>query len=61
VTLQVNFVKNLSRHFPIVNGYVVYSGNEPKFPKNRKGKKWKKMLANYYVAYHRGKYNEVGC
>eukprot|EP01127_Copromyxa_protea_P019807 TRINITY_DN6506_c0_g1_i1.p1 TRINITY_DN6506_c0_g1~~TRINITY_DN6506_c0_g1_i1.p1 ORF type:complete len:458 (-),score=100.41 TRINITY_DN6506_c0_g1_i1:182-1555(-) len=50
---QVNFLQNLSKHYPTSNGYVVYTGDEPKFSKNVKGKKWKKMQANYYVAYHK--------
>lgn len=55
VTRQVNFVgdKKLAKHFPITNGYVIYTGNEPKFPKED-SKKWKKLLSSYLIAYHRG-------
>eukprot|EP01127_Copromyxa_protea_P013784 TRINITY_DN3733_c0_g1_i1.p1 TRINITY_DN3733_c0_g1~~TRINITY_DN3733_c0_g1_i1.p1 ORF type:complete len:1035 (+),score=186.62 TRINITY_DN3733_c0_g1_i1:133-3105(+) len=53
---QLNFLQNLTSHFPIKNGYVVYDGNEPKFPKHKKGKsqKWQKLLMSYNVCYHSG-------
>lgn len=50
---KVNFLQNLSKHFPTQNGYVIYTGEEPKFPK-KKTKKWKKLLANYHCGYHLG-------
>eukprot|EP01126_Amoeba_proteus_P006595 TRINITY_DN12308_c0_g2_i3.p1 TRINITY_DN12308_c0_g2~~TRINITY_DN12308_c0_g2_i3.p1 ORF type:complete len:490 (-),score=83.98 TRINITY_DN12308_c0_g2_i3:60-1529(-) len=49
--MQLNFMKDLESHFPVKNGYIVYTGKEPKFPKPN-GKKWKKLIANFHVAYH---------
>jgi len=51
---QMNFVseKKLSKHFPVQNGYVVYTGAEPKFPKED-SKDYKKLLSSYFIAYHR--------
>jgi len=52
---QINFVsdKKLSKHFPVQNGYVVYTGAEPKFPKPN-SKQWKKLQSSYLIALHRG-------
>jgi hypothetical protein len=47
---QVNFLENLKEHFPMVNGYIVMTGNEPKF--NRKN--WKKYLASASIGLHEG-------
>eukprot|EP01127_Copromyxa_protea_P015976 TRINITY_DN4681_c1_g3_i1.p1 TRINITY_DN4681_c1_g3~~TRINITY_DN4681_c1_g3_i1.p1 ORF type:complete len:879 (+),score=136.53 TRINITY_DN4681_c1_g3_i1:23-2638(+) len=51
-TTQLNFLENLPKYFPTKNGYVVYDGTEAKFPK-KDGKKWKKLLVNYLVGYHK--------
>eukprot|EP01089_Gocevia_fonbrunei_P018558 TRINITY_DN6303_c0_g1_i1.p1 TRINITY_DN6303_c0_g1~~TRINITY_DN6303_c0_g1_i1.p1 ORF type:complete len:489 (-),score=94.01 TRINITY_DN6303_c0_g1_i1:24-1490(-) len=51
---QVNFLENLSEHFPIRNGYVLFSGNEPgKFPENLTKLEWAELLELSSVGYHK--------
>eukprot|EP01127_Copromyxa_protea_P012213 TRINITY_DN3159_c0_g1_i1.p1 TRINITY_DN3159_c0_g1~~TRINITY_DN3159_c0_g1_i1.p1 ORF type:complete len:552 (+),score=76.16 TRINITY_DN3159_c0_g1_i1:185-1657(+) len=57
--VQMNFLSSLKDHFPTENGYVIYSGNEPKFPKKR-GKKWYRLLGQYNVCLHRDQQVTLG-
>jgi len=49
---QMNFLDKLEKHFPMKNGYIVYTGNEPKkFPKSG-DRKFKALLKKTSVGYH---------
>eukprot|EP01125_Pyxidicula_operculata_P019024 TRINITY_DN6857_c0_g1_i3.p1 TRINITY_DN6857_c0_g1~~TRINITY_DN6857_c0_g1_i3.p1 ORF type:complete len:193 (+),score=22.30 TRINITY_DN6857_c0_g1_i3:70-648(+) len=50
--MQINFLKELSEHFPMMNGYVTLTGNEPKFPKINSSE-YRKLLNLSWIAYHR--------
>jgi len=49
---QINFLSKLKDHYPMKNGYVVYTGEEPKFPK-RNSPEYQKLLHSTKVLYHK--------
>lgn len=48
---QLNFLSKLSSHFPQQNGYIAFTGDEPKFPKPY-SKEYYKMLLDVFMCYH---------
>jgi len=48
---QINFMQKLSVHFPQQNGYIAFTGEEPKFPKFQ-SRDYYKMLLDVYMCYH---------
>ena len=45
---EINLLNDVSKHFPVKNGYVAFTGSEPKLP-NRKDKDYYKLLGKVQV------------
>eukprot|EP01087_Luapelamoeba_hula_P015350 TRINITY_DN4576_c0_g2_i1.p1 TRINITY_DN4576_c0_g2~~TRINITY_DN4576_c0_g2_i1.p1 ORF type:complete len:426 (+),score=49.23 TRINITY_DN4576_c0_g2_i1:23-1279(+) len=51
---QVNFLSEVAEHFPIKNGYVIFTGEEPPFPTEREAPEERKaLLYKTKVGYHK--------
>jgi len=57
---QLNFMDNLKEHFPQLNGYVILSGQESKFPRIE-SREYYKLLLLAKACYHKNCQVTTGC